>query len=398
MKRLFAGLLALVWACGGETVVPVPNEPPVVIGSLADQELYIDETVAIDLDSIFADPEADTLTYGVNHADSVVSSLLTSRAELAIRAERQGSADIVVAASDSAGNTTELEFRVTVLNRDPLLVLDVEDQYLYVDSTKVLNLDGHFIDPDFDPLTYEAVSNSPDLEVETSGDDLTIVALGAGRTSVEITVSDDHGGELKHRFIVSMANTPVSVWRDDFDRDSIGDDWTEAGFRGNALLVEERLRTNVIFWDFRMEAAVDVEEDWLIVTNIVVQDEICPTIDLRVHSKNFRRWFIRLNPESGEWSVSVQTPDTDWHQLASGSSSFTYGEASTVTLGMTGGTRMHLTIDGVREGGFNPADSPEWPGGAVPHKVFAVGIGGTECFGSEGGVEFDWFEIFRTEG
>lgn len=114
MKRLFAGLLALVWACGGETVVPVPNEPPVVIGSLADQELYIDESVAIDLDSVFADPEMDTLIYGVNHAEGVVGSLLTSRAELDIWAERQGVVDVVVQASDSAGNTTELEFRVTV--------------------------------------------------------------------------------------------------------------------------------------------------------------------------------------------------------------------------------------------------------------------------------------------
>ena len=398
MKRLFAGLLALVWACGGETVVPVPNEPPVVIGSLADQELYIDESVAIDLDSVFADPEMDTLIYGVNHAEGVVGSSLTSRAELEIWAERQGVVDVVVAASDSAGNTTELEFRVTVQNRDPLLLLAVEDQFLYADSTRVLDLDGHFIDPDLDPLVYEAVSNSPDLEVETSDDELTIVALGAGNTSVDITVSDGHGGKLVHRFFVSMANIPPSVWRDDFDRDSIGEDWTEAGFRGNALLVEERLRTNVTAIDFRMEAAVSVEEDWLIATSIVPQDEVCTEIVLRVHSKNIKRWSLGLNPETGEWSVSIQGTDDAWHEIARDWSSFTYGEPSTVTLGMIGGTRMHVTIDGVQQGVFYPADSPEWPGGEVPDRVYGVGLGGYECLGNEGGVEFDWVEIFGTEG
>jgi len=398
MKRLFAGLLALVWACGGETVVPAPNEPPVVIGSLADQELYIDESVTIDLDSVFADPEMDTLIYGVNHAEGVVGSSLTSRAELAVWAEGQGVADVVVAASDSAGNTTELEFRVTVQNRDPLLLLAIEDQFLYADSTRVLDLDGHFIDPDFDPLVYEAVSNSPDLEVETSGDELTMVALEAGNTSVDITVSDGHGGELKHRFFVSMANMPPSVWRDDFDRDSIGEDWTEWGIGGSALLVEERLRTNVSSFGFSMEAAVgSVEEDWLITTSIVAQDKVCAGIHVRVRSRNFKRWYLDLDPETGRWEVYIQTSDNDWHQLVYGFSSFTYGE-STVALAMIGGTRMHVAINGVRAGMFSPADSPDWPGGEVPDRVHGVGLGGIECLGNEGGVEFDWVEIFGTEG
>jgi len=398
MKRLFAGLPALVWACGGETVVPVPNEPPAVIGSLADQELFIDESVAIDLDSVFADPEMDTLTYGVNHAEGVVGSLLTSRAELSVWAEGQGVADVVVQASDSAGNTTELEFRVTVLNRDPLLLLAVADQFLYVDSTRVLDLDGHFIDPDFDPLMYEAVSNSPDLEVETSGDQLTMVALGAGSTSVDITVSDGHGGELVHRFDVTMANMPPSVWRDDFDRDSIGEDWTEWGLGGSALLVEERLRTNVSLFGFSMEAAVgSVEEDWLITTSIVAQDKVCAGIHVRVRSRNFKRWYLDLDPETGRWEVYIQTSDNDWHLIDYGFSSFTYGEW-TVALAMIGGTRMHVTINGVQAGVFSPADSPNWPGGEVPDEVYGVGLGGIQCLGNEGGVEFDWVEIFGTEG
>lgn len=397
MKRLFVGLLALVGACDGETVV-VPDEPPVVIGSLSDQELYIDESVSINLDSVFADPEMDTLTYGVSHAEDVVSSTLNSRAELAISAVSQGSATVVVAASDSAGNTTELDFRVTVQNRDPVLLSVIDDQFLYVDSTTVLYLNEHFLDPDFDRLMYEAVSNSADLEVETSGDELTMSAVGAGGTSVDITVTDGHGGELGYRFHVTMTNAPTSVWRDDFDRDSIGEDWAEAGFRGNALLVEERLRTNVTMWDFRMEAEVSVEKDWLVVASIIAEDRMCPTMDLRVRSKNFKRWHLDLNGETGRWSVSIQGSDNDWYEIRYGHSSFTFGEYSTAELGMLDGTRMYVVIDGVRERVFHPEDSPKWPGGDVPDKVFGVGLGARACIESEGGVEFDWVDVLGTEG
>lgn len=338
MKRLLVGLLALVGACDGGTVV-VPDEPPVVTGSLSDQELYIDEGVIIDLDSVFADPEMDTLTYGVSHAEDVVSSTLTSRAELAISAVSQGSATVTVAASDSAGNTTELDFRVTVLNRDPQLLSSIGNQLLYVDSTTVLYLNEHFLDPDFDRLMYEAASNSADLEVETSGDELTMSALGAGGAQVEITVSDGHGGELKHAFSVRMAKAPISVLRDDFDRDSIGEDWTETGFDGNALLVEERLRTNVTMWNFAMETAVDVEKDWLVETNLIAPDKICAQVVIRVHSKNIKQWLMTLNGESGRWDFYLQVPNNNWYPVNHGFSSFTWGEQSTVSVGMVDGTR-----------------------------------------------------------
>lgn len=396
MKKLFVGLLALVWACGGETVVP--NEPPLVIGTLSDQELYIDEGVIMDLDSVFADPEMDTLTYGVSHAEDVVSSTLNSRAELAISAVSQGSAIVTVAASDSAGNTAELDFRVTVLNRDPQLLSSIGNKFLYVDSTTVLYLNEHFLDPDFDRLMYEVVSNSTDLEVETSGDELTMSALGAGGAQVEITVSDGHGGELKHDFSVSMANAPVSVFRDDFDRDSIGEDWTETGFDGDALLVEERLRINVNRWSFAMITAADVEKDWLVETNVIAPDKICAQVFIRVHSKNIKQWLMTLNGESGRWDFYLQVPNNNWYPVNYGSSSFTWGEYSTVSVGMVDGTRLVVTVDGEREAVFNPAHSSGWPGGSVPDEVYGIALGGRDCMGSEGGVEFDWVEVYGAEG
>ena len=105
-----------------------------------------------------------------------------------------------------------------------------------------------------------------------------------------------------------------------------------------------------------------------------------------------------LDPETGRWEVYIQTSDNDWHQLVYGFSSFTYYGESTVALAMIGGTRMHVAINGVRAGMFSPADSPDWPGGEVPDRVHGVGLGGIECLGNEGGVEFDWVEIFGTEG
>jgi len=69
MKRITA-MLALVWACDGETVAP--NQPPMAAGPIPHQEMGLRDRVAVDLDLVFHDPADHTLTFTARSRGGVV--------------------------------------------------------------------------------------------------------------------------------------------------------------------------------------------------------------------------------------------------------------------------------------------------------------------------------------
>jgi len=106
-------MLALVWAC--ETVVP--NQPPVVAGPIPDQEMALGDTVVVDLDLVFHDPEDDTLMFTARSRGGVATAVNGSI--LGVAAVSAGVDTISVTATDPGGAAATASGRGAVVQRPP---------------------------------------------------------------------------------------------------------------------------------------------------------------------------------------------------------------------------------------------------------------------------------------
>ncbi len=76
-------------------------------------------------------------------------------------------------------------------NRAPLVSLPIPDTLAGASDTVTVDATGHFTDPDGDPLTYAATSlDALVATVSVAGNVVTVAAIAAGETSVEVVASD----------------------------------------------------------------------------------------------------------------------------------------------------------------------------------------------------------------
>ena len=215
-----AGALATLFACGGDDrptpVAPTPaNRAPAVSQPVPDQTLTLGEreTAGIDLDSYFADPDGDTLTYEAASSDAQVVEARVSNRTVTLVAQRAGRADIQVTARDPAGLSEMQRFSVTVEpeapppNREPQVTQAIPDQTLALGEYERVNidLDSHFTDADGDALEYEVVSSNTHVaEARVSSGTVTLVANHLGRANVRVTARDPGGLTASERFSVTV--------------------------------------------------------------------------------------------------------------------------------------------------------------------------------------------------
>lgn len=200
MKRIMA-VLALVWAC--ETVAP--NEPPVVAGPIPDREMGLGDTVAVDLNMVFHDPEDDTLTFTARSRGGVATAVNGS--VLGVVAVSAGVDTISVTATDPDGASATANARVTVVNQPPEVTSPIPDQMMFLSDTETFNLDRVFDDPDGEPLTYSAMSSDAStVRTEVTGSSLSIVAVTKGMASVAVSATDAAGAFVEDDFNVEIPN------------------------------------------------------------------------------------------------------------------------------------------------------------------------------------------------
>ena len=96
-------------------------------------------------------------------------------------------------------------------NSAPVVVQPIPPQVVAVGGTsEPLDLAAYFDDPDGDPLTYAAVSDSPGAvvaEVE-GGSELALSGVSAGAAVVTVTASDPHGGAVSQTLAVRTNSAP----------------------------------------------------------------------------------------------------------------------------------------------------------------------------------------------
>ena len=187
------------------TVAPL-NEGPVAVDTMPDLTLNVGESVDVDVEPYFEDPEGDALTYTLMPLDDY-SNAIARPAQgadgITVTAYTCGTASFEARATDGHGQTAYQYFDVVVphsaSNQDPELVPErplFTKGLLVGDSRTLRLLDRSFRDPDPDDLLfYEAVpSDSTIVGVRGTSTNVILEGRAPGNTTVAITVRDGCGG------------------------------------------------------------------------------------------------------------------------------------------------------------------------------------------------------------
>lgn len=198
------------------TVLPPPNQPPVVANPIPNQTLTVGNAPFIfDLDAVpavFSDPDNDVLSYTAASSDPSKATATVSGSSLTVAPLAAGNSMITVTANDNKGGTAFTTFTVTVNpppNRPPMLANAIPNQILTVGNASFIrDLNAApvvFSDPDNDVLSYTATSSDPSKATATIvGSTLTVVPVAAGSATITVTANDNKGGTAQTTFAITV--------------------------------------------------------------------------------------------------------------------------------------------------------------------------------------------------
>jgi hypothetical protein len=235
------------------TVVPINDAPSVILplGTLNVLEDAPDQV--IELLNHFFDPDiatnGDELRFEVvsnSKPSVVVASIVGSQLTLRFLPDQNGTANILIRATDKAGESVSNLLTVIVAPVDdaPIVSVAIPDQQVNEDSPPVsIDLSNHFTDADIatnnDVLTYSVVSNSNSSLVTTAltGSVLTLSFApdASGRATITVRATDKRGFSVTDTFdvVVLSVNDPPRT-QPDFYNAPQGGTITTTDATGNA--------------------------------------------------------------------------------------------------------------------------------------------------------------------
>lgn len=378
--------------------VTVPNRPPETVGSIPDQEMHRNETVMIELNMVFDDPDGDALEYEATTATGVAMTEVTGTV-LSVSVEALGMDQVAVSASDPEGEMAHTSFEVIVSNREPEVTRTIQTQNLIVGAMKdVGDMNDYFRDGDGDDLTFSVLSSDTSILHAFISVEEILGLRGASVGTVTVTVTATDGmGEASQEFAAS-ARAPLS-WRDDFDRDEIGRDWEEQQDDGDASIVDDWLRTELDGGEYWIKASpFELENGWTILTSFTSGDgdtDACSMIRATLEHGRFSSWQMDVDWDYNEWTIYMNDdPTAGWLRLWR--EDFEYEPGSVVEMGWwLEGDSMHVSLDGDTVASFDPVeDGAQWPDNTLlPTSFNGVGLGVIACSDETGAAEFDWVEV-----
>ena len=188
------------------------NRPPSAVRDVQSRTVSVGGKASAALDNKFKDPDGDALTYSATTSDSAVATASTSRRKVTVKGVAVGEATITVTATDPGGLTAQLTFGVTVRNRAPEQVRDVQNRTVSVGGKASAALDNKFKDPDGDALTYSATtSDSAVATASTSRRKVTVKGVAVGEATITVTATDPGGLTAQLTFGVTVSQVSASV-------------------------------------------------------------------------------------------------------------------------------------------------------------------------------------------
>ena len=219
-KPLFLILLVVLNLSLPTFAQEVENQKPVMVNTIPAQVLNPGTSTVVDVSSYFRDPDGDTLAYAAwpNPNPSSVVRLTRNGSQLTIISKAEGSATVIVRATDPGGLQAFQRISVSVTttpveNQMPLAVNMIPAQVLTQGTSTVIDVSVYFRDPDADTLAYAAWPNpnpSSVVRLTRNGSQLTIISKAEGSATVIVRATDPGGLRAFQRISVSVtANSDV---------------------------------------------------------------------------------------------------------------------------------------------------------------------------------------------
>ncbi|MCY4646126.1 MAG: Ig-like domain-containing protein [Gammaproteobacteria bacterium] len=192
---------AAVWVVSCENPLS-----PELCGTIPVQTIAVGGTV--DVAPCFRDPNGEALVFAAFSSDTGVATVQVTGSTVTVTAVSPGTAVVTVVATDPGGLEARQTFQVVVPDRPPTAVGTIDDRELMVGDSAVVDVRGHFTEPDGQPLRYSAAADPSHLAVSVEGTVVTVVALAKGTAVVTVTATDPGGLAATQRFEVTVPNRP----------------------------------------------------------------------------------------------------------------------------------------------------------------------------------------------
>ena len=172
------------------------NDPPVTVGTMSDQTLYMGEAdITIDVSPYFNDPDGPALIYTARSSDTdkVWVSLTVGSSTLSLSPRATGSAQIRVQAANHLSTEAPFHtFTATVRppNQAPVASGTIPDSALEIGGSSTdVDLSAYFTDGE--TLTYTATSSDTAIAtVSVSSETLTVAPVAEGTATITATATD----------------------------------------------------------------------------------------------------------------------------------------------------------------------------------------------------------------
>ena len=188
-------------------IVTVPNRPPHAVGAIAEQDVYVGDTVAIEVAAHFSDPDGDTLTYTAASSDTALAAVSVSEGTVTVTGVAVGSVAVTVTATDTEGLAAEQGFAATVPNRAPEAVGTVAAREVHVGDSVTIDVAANFVELDGQELAYAvATSDAATVSVAVTGSAVTVRGVAVGMAMVTVTAQDPGELSVEQEFAVTVPN------------------------------------------------------------------------------------------------------------------------------------------------------------------------------------------------
>ena len=184
--------------------VTVKDQPPSVVGTLADTTMTVGEMLTVDVSAAFG---GTALVYSVSSSAPEMAAAAVSGAVVTLTALAAGEATITVTAENSEGSASQ-PLALTVKDQLPVAAGTLDDVALAVGDTRDLDISAAFSGT---ALAYSVASSAPEFATAAvSGTTVTLTAHAAGEATVTVTAENGEGS-ASQPLSVTVKDQPPSV-------------------------------------------------------------------------------------------------------------------------------------------------------------------------------------------
>ena len=156
--------------------------------------------------------DTDALTFTVASDNTAIATVTVMGSVVTITPKARGTATITVTATDTAGQTVEQTFSVTVTNPAPTATGTMDNITDLVENGTPRNVEVATNFSDTDALTFTATSDNTAIATVTVMDSVvTITPVATGTATITVTATDVAGQTAEQTFSVSVQAEEVTT-------------------------------------------------------------------------------------------------------------------------------------------------------------------------------------------